>query len=83
MNESSSGLGSSASVSSTPNFLPVGYICRHCQAENRYPAYVFAHWNTMLQHTCQCGELTDICMGRAVQGKQPEYCNLIYEKAPY
>jgi hypothetical protein len=46
-----------------PNTLSAGYRCV-CGAEHRYPAYVYAHWDTFLTHTCDaCGAKTQVFEG--------------------
>lgn len=44
--------------------LPKGYKCT-CGKFNEYPAYVYAHWDIELVHTCDCGKIWTICEGEA------------------
>lgn len=42
-----------------------GYTCI-CGEVHKYPAYVFAHWDEELIHTCEkCGTKHDIYQGEA------------------
>ena len=41
-----------------------GYTCE-CGLLNRYPFYVFAHWEDLLTHTCECGREYEIRHGHA------------------
>lgn len=34
--------------------LAKGFTCTSCGREHEYPAYVYAHWNVGLVHTCKC-----------------------------
>jgi len=42
-----------------------GYTCA-CERTHKYPAYVYAHWNDELTHTCECGRTATIQNGVAV-----------------
>lgn len=39
---------------STNEPLPKGYTCTECGTTHVYPAYVYAHWDVPLTHTCDC-----------------------------
>lgn len=41
----------------------VGHNCATCKMAHRWPAYVFAHWDMPLQHTCDCGEVSQLLSG--------------------
>lgn len=50
------------------SLLPKGYMCV-CGKEHEFSAYVYAHWNDKLVHTCdgcgsknalECGDFTHI-----------------------
>lgn len=52
------------------SILPKSYTCK-CGAEHTYPAYVFAHWNEILTHTCEkCGAKHDVLRGIATPHKE-------------
>ena len=42
-----------------------GYICEglHCGRYHKFPAYVYAHYDIELIHTCECGAKNVICCG--------------------
>lgn len=47
--------------------LPTSYKCV-CGEEHKFPAYVFAHWDEELAHTCgKCGARHRIVQGKATQ----------------
>ena len=48
--------------------LPKGFTC-DCGREERYPAYVYAHWNTALTYTCDCGQKWSLFRGIARKEK--------------
>lgn len=37
--------------------------CSSCDEEHQLSAYVFAHWDEKLVHTCKCGEQHSILAG--------------------
>lgn len=52
--------------------LPKGFKCTTCNKEHTFPAYVYAHWDEELIHTCgdcgakhivMCGEIEVISEG--------------------
>lgn len=47
-----------------PN-LPKGFTCTQCGKEHEFDAYVYAHWDTLLGHTCDCGAEHGILRGVA------------------
>jgi len=42
-----------------------GFDCSACKKSHEFPAYVFAHWDTRLTHTCDCGARHVILRGKA------------------
>jgi hypothetical protein len=42
--------------------LPKGYTCA-CGKEHRFPSYVYAHWDMLLTHTCECGRENEMVRG--------------------
>lgn len=52
--------------------LPKGYTCSFCKRENKYSAYVFAHWREVLIHTCSCGAKYKIVNGSAELNNKPK-----------
>jgi len=49
---------------------PKGFTCE-CGKKHNFSAYVFAHWNERLVHTCdQCNRLHTICAGEATIRKR-------------
>lgn len=51
--------------------LAKGYTCT-CGKEHTYPAYVYAHWNIALTHTCECGLRWTIMQGIPVIENVPK-----------
>ena len=45
--------------------LPKGFVCTKCDKFNEFTGYVYAHYDDMLTHTCECGAKHDIIRGRA------------------
>lgn len=46
--------------------LAKGYACHTCGEWHAFPAYVYAHWDLLIKHTCdRCGALHDIVRGHA------------------
>lgn len=43
------------------------YVCRSCAATHQFPAYVFANWQSVVTHACECGAKTDLQRGRVVK----------------
>lgn len=54
-----------------PELTPKGYECEVCKKWNGYQAYVYAHWDEVLTHTCECGAKTDVLRGRTVLKRLP------------
>ena len=50
--------------------LAKGYTCRKCKTEHKYPSYVYAHWDEVLDHTCECGAVHSIYQGSASMRKK-------------
>lgn len=50
---------------------PKSYTCA-CGAVNQFAIYVFAHWNDLLIHTCDCGRKNEIVRGVASISKAPK-----------
>lgn len=48
--------------------LPLGYTCK-CGVENRFHIYVYAHWDTQLEHTCECGRKNKVLRGVVTIGR--------------
>jgi hypothetical protein len=44
-----------------------GYTCKKCQKYHEFPAYVYAHMNIDLVHTCDCGNKVKLRNGRVKQ----------------
>jgi len=45
--------------------MPKGFTCE-CGKQHDYPAYVYAHWDVPLVHTCdKCGRQHDVLRGKA------------------
>jgi hypothetical protein len=45
--------------------LPAGFTC-HCEAEHKFPPYVYAHWDVQLTMTCfNCQRQYSIFQGKA------------------
>ncbi len=42
------------------------FKCTKCGAEHAFTAYVYAHWNEVLTHTCTCGAKHDIQRGNVI-----------------
>lgn len=52
----------------TKRKLPEGVTCEACGKFDKYPSYVYAHWNTPLVYTCHtegCGKKYVIIGGTA------------------
>lgn len=51
--------------------LTKGYICSglRCGRYHKFPAYVYAHMNEEIVHTCECGRKNIICEGSVTLGK--------------
>lgn len=49
----------------TNDAMPSSYTCAACKKQHDYPAYVFAHWNESITHTCDCGAKSRILRGHA------------------
>ena len=48
--------------------LPKGFNCTTCDTVHTFPAYVFAHWDEELHHSCDnCGAKHSILGGDAEQ----------------
>ena len=45
--------------------LFAGFTCPRCGEFNKYPSYVYAHWDTPLTFTCECGTVYEIIEGIA------------------
>lgn len=43
------------------------FKCANCGTEHEFPAYVYAHWDMMLTHTCTCGAQHHIRQGIATR----------------
>ena len=44
--------------------LPKGFKCTTCNKEHIFPAYVYAHWDDLLIHTCdECGAKHSVMCG--------------------
>jgi len=43
--------------------LPRGYDCPNCSKTNKFVPYVYAHWNDLLTHTCECGQTHSLLAG--------------------
>lgn len=57
-------------VTDTHGKLAKGYDCSECGKFNRYPSYVYAHWDDRLTHECECGAKHDIIRGRAYKQRR-------------
>lgn len=44
---------------------PKGFFCTGCGRAERFGAYVYAHWDIELVHTCECGQQHTIVEGHA------------------
>jgi transcription elongation factor Elf1 len=49
--------------------MPKGFECLACGKHHDFDAYVFAHWNESLIHTCDCGAKHDIQRGIVILQK--------------
>lgn len=47
--------------------LVKGYVCSQCKKQHDYPPYVYAHWDEVLHHQCECGAMHEILYGNAVR----------------
>jgi transcription elongation factor Elf1 len=45
--------------------LPESYTCTRCQAVHELPMYVYAKWEELLFHTCNCGARHSLLRGVA------------------
>ncbi len=45
--------------------LESGYTCE-CGKRHEFPPYVYAHWDTELVRTCECGRQRGVLKGRTV-----------------
>lgn len=46
-------------------------ICPYCKNERHYSLYAAAHWDVLLDTTCEkCGKLYSVLRGRAIKRKQ-------------
>lgn len=45
--------------------LPKGFTCSKCGKTHEFATYVYAHWDALLTHTCDCGQVHEIIRGRA------------------
>jgi len=53
--------------------LPKGFPCSQCSKHHEFGAYVAAHWDTMLVHTCDgCGALHHVRQGIATRTYEVE-----------
>ena len=43
---------------------PDGFTCE-CGKRHPFDAYVYAHWDVLLVHTCACGRQHDVLRGQA------------------
>lgn len=50
--------------------MPEGFKCGGCGTFHKFDAYVWAHWNERLTHTCECGVVVDIVGGGISPHKQ-------------
>ena len=48
------------------NNTKTGYTCPNCQTFHEFSAYVHAHGNIILTHTCPCGEVNHLLGGEVV-----------------
>ncbi len=48
-----------------------GYTCK-CGTYHKYPAYVYAHWDISLNHTCDCRRVNVILSGVVRIGDAPK-----------
>ena len=48
-----------------------GYTCEWCQQKHDFPAWVFAHYDEELIHTCECGAKILFEKGRILQSIPP------------
>lgn len=44
--------------------------CTGCGTEHDLPAYVHAHWDDELIHTCECGAKHSVCQGHIERIKE-------------
>ena len=49
--------------------LPAGYACK-CGKFNKFPPYVYAHWDEELTHECECGKTYTILRGNHWQSRK-------------
>jgi hypothetical protein len=56
----------------TEKELPKGYACEACGTEHRFPAYVYAHWEVRITHSCDCGAKHSVLCGVATLVEQNE-----------
>lgn len=45
---------------------PKGYYCE-CGKYHEFPAWVYAHWDERLDHTCECGRRNSLFEGEVEQ----------------
>lgn len=52
--------------------FPRSFNCTKCGKNHHFTAYVIAHWDDKLVHTCDCGALHNIRRGIAtpIKGKK-------------
>ncbi|VVB52807.1 Uncharacterised protein [uncultured archaeon] len=43
--------------------LPKSYKCA-CGKVHVHPAYLYAHWDEIITHTCDCGRKNDLLRGK-------------------
>ena len=46
--------------------LKKGYVCG-CGKYNRFTAWVYAHMNIKIRHTCECGRTNILLRGRVAE----------------
>ena len=44
--------------------LPKGFVCA-CDKFNKFPPWLYAHWDVEVEFTCECGRVYRIWMGEA------------------
>lgn len=46
--------------------IPRSYKCPKCGKDHTFPAYVYAHFDESIVHTCECGEKNEIIKGKLI-----------------
>ena len=49
-----------------------GYTCPACSKPEKYPPYVYAHYDLPLVHACDCGARNVIQYGELIESSKPK-----------